>query len=169
MWIDIEPILPIETYIQICDELFDIAKQNILGSEASSPKIDSDSSNSDVAIQHAARRVVAQTPAGASVGGHSNNVTRTQLHELHLSFCETENILRNKDDENGETVTHGNHQFYHLSGIPRVSRIHKDKILDPIPDNDYIDYNKNDRPWEDNKLENKELISNIQFGENSYK
>jgi hypothetical protein len=29
-----------------------------------------------------------------------------------------------------------------------VGRVHKDALLDPIPDNDYIDYSKAPRPWE---------------------
>jgi hypothetical protein len=87
-WVDIEPVLPIEVYVSICDELYAVAHKKIMGikeDNLKSPDNPRIFRFPDTGSGTAGRRVVTQTCMFASIQGHDNNASATQLHELYTA------------------------------------------------------------------------------------
>ena len=122
-WVDIEPILPIEVYVGICDELYTIAQEKI--SEISEenlkrPDIPRVFRLPNTGSGKAGQRGVAQTCMIASVRGPSNIVgdpTAGTVYEVNQS----------EDFSDGKIPIMAN-----ASENPSKKRIHKSEILDSV-------------------------------------
>ena len=87
-WAEIESVLPIEVYVSICDELYAVAQKKIMGIKEENLKSPDNPlvfRFPDTGSGTAGRRVVTQTCMLASVQGHDNNASATQLHELYTA------------------------------------------------------------------------------------
>ena len=91
------------------------------------------------------RRVATQTCVIASAQGHDNTVSATQLHELYMVSLE---------DEVAHDIELPPVQ-YKYDGITPKCKIHKHQLIDPTPDIDYIDYERQPRPWEEEGISEK--------------
>jgi len=70
--------------------------------------------------------------------GRSNDISAHHLHNLYLMSSSSES-----EDSNPSTSPY------------KVLRVHKSALIDPVDDNDYIDYEENTPPWEEVLEENR--------------
>ena len=95
---------------------------------------------------NAGRWVATQTCVFASAQGHDNTVSATQLHELYMASL---------GDEVAHDIELPSAVQYQHDGLTPKCRIHKDQLIDPTPDIDYIDYERQPRPWEEEGISEK--------------
>ena len=123
--IEIESILPIDVYKSILDELYAIAEVEVDKQRLLEISQFNLNTNSGVV------QTPSQTAKDCSLAGRSNTVNEATLQKMYLAFEVTEPQSK--------------------TGTIRIS---KDQILDPISNDDYIEYDKKPVPWEE-KNENK--------------
>ena len=143
--------VPAEDYVSITDELYIIAQEIFTGSRTANlnnshdVEYGDDFGLLDPNTAKAGRRVATQTCVIASAQGHDNTVSATQLHELYMVSLE---------DEVAHDIELPPVQ-YQYDGVTPKCKIHKDQLIDPTPDIDYIDYERQPRPWEEEGISEK--------------
>ena len=126
----------------IIDELARIAQAKLLPGDKTATASNSDTEIPDPALAIAGVQRITQTAIDCtSVAGPNNTACSTTLHELYLL----------------EKEKYGAEQNVHIKNPYATVREPKEKYIDPISDDDNIDYDRYFHPWEEQKSETSPL------------